>query len=262
MLNFDFKKSLGQNFLQDENIIDKIVRGANVDKDTLVIEIGPGAGALSKKIIPMCGYAVLYEIDTRLKDILAEVLEGNTNYEIIFNDILEQDVARDIRKFSYKKVYVVANLPYYITTPIITKLLKEIAPERIVVMIQEEVADRLCASVGSREYGMITVMLGSRYDIKKLFRVGRNCFKPVPNVDSAVISLDKHNRYVINNEEVFDRLIKDAFQFKRKNLRNNLVGYDLQKVERVLTLHGYNLSDRAELIPISVFVEIANVLCA
>jgi len=260
MINFDFKKSLGQNFLHDENIIDKIVKYAEIDKDTLVIEIGPGAGALSKKIIPLSGCTVLYEIDTRLKDILNDVLKGNDNYEIIFNDVLKQDIADDIGKYNYRKIYVVANLPYYITTPIITKVIDEITPDRIVIMIQEEVADRLCALVGNKEYGMITVALGAQYDVKKLFKVGRNCFKPAPNVDSAVISLDKHNRYEITNNVIFDKLIKDAFKFKRKNLKNNLKSYDLVKIEDILIKNNFSLSDRAEVIPISVFVDIANML--
>ena len=260
MINFEFKKSLGQNFLFDENIIDKIVKSSDIDKDTLLIEVGPGAGALSKKTIPLSGYTILYEIDTRLREILNDVLSDFTNYEIIFNDVLKQDIKKDISRFNYKKVSVVANLPYYITTPIITKIIEEISPDKIVIMIQEEVADRLSAVVGTRDYGMITVALGAKYDIKKLFRVSRNCFKPAPNVDSAVISLDKHSRYKINNEDLFDKLIKDAFKFKRKNLRNNLSGYDLDKINRVMNKYGYSLSDRAEVIPVSLFIEIANML--
>ena len=258
MNNFDFKKSLGQNFIKDDNIIDKIVKYSEVDEDTLVIEIGPGAGSLSKKIIPLCGHAILYEIDTRLKDILGEVLKNEDNYEIIFNDFLKQDVSKDIEKYNYKKIYVIANLPYYITTPIITKLTKEIYPDKIVIMIQEEVADRLCAKVGSREYGMISVLLGAKYKINKLFRVSRNCFVPVPNVDSAVICLEKNDDKIIINNDIFEKLLKDAFQFKRKNLKNNLHRYDLNKIDMILSKFGYNLSNRAEDIPIDVFVEIAN----
>ena len=258
MKNFDYKKSLGQNFLNDENIIDKIVKYSEIDNDTLVIEIGPGAGALSKKTIPLSGYTILYEIDTRLKDILSNVLDNYDNYEIIFNDVLKQNIKEDISRFNYSKIYVVANLPYYITTPIISKVIDEINPDKIVVMIQEEVADRLCAFVGSRDYAMITVALGCQYDIKKLFKVSRNCFTPSPNVDSAVISLDKHNKYNINDKKVFDKLIKDAFRFKRKNLRNNLKGYDLKKIEEILVKNNHSLNDRAEVIPISLFIELAN----
>ena len=258
MIDFDFKKSLGQNFLNDENIINKIVDNASIDKDTLVIEIGPGAGALSKKTIPLSGYTILYEIDTRLKDILSDELKEYNNYKIIFNDVLKQDIKDDIKNYDFKKIYVVANLPYYITTPIISKVINEINPDKIVIMIQEEVADRLCASCGNREYGMITVALGSKYNIKKLFKVSRNCFVPAPNVDSAVISLEKHSKYNIINEENFDRLIKDAFKFKRKNLKNNLKGYNLLYIEKILLENGFSLNDRAEVIPIEVFVDIAN----
>lgn len=258
MNDFEFKKSLGQNFIKDDNIIDKIVSNVDIDKDTLVIEIGPGAGSLSKKIIPLSGHTILYEIDTRLKDILNDVLKDNDNYEIIFNDFLLQDVSKDIEKYNYKKIYVVANLPYYITTPIITKLMKEISPDKIVIMIQEEVADRLCANFGSRDYGMITVLLSSVYNIKKLFKVSRNCFMPVPGVDSAVISLTKRDNNNFKDIELFEKFIKDAFQFKRKNLRNNLKGYDLDKIESILSRNNYSLSNRAEDIPTDVFIEITN----
>ena len=163
-----------------------------------------------------------------------------------------------IIKYNYKKIYVVANLPYYITTPIITKLTNELYPDKIVIMIQEEVANRLSASFGSREYGMISVLLGSKYEIKKLFKVSKNCFEPIPKVDSAVISLDKNDKLGDTNSILFERLIKDAFQFKRKNLKNNLKNYNLQVISNVLCKYDYSLNNRAEDIPINVFVDIAN----
>lgn len=258
MDKFEYKKSFGQNFMRDENIINKIIDSSGIDKNTLVIEIGPGAGSLSKKIIPLSGYSILYEIDTRLEGVLDKELSSNNNYKIIFNDFLKQDVYFDIKEYKYKKIYVVANLPYYITTPIITKLIDEIYPDKIIIMVQEEVADRLSAKNGNREYGMISVLLGSRYDIKKLFRVNRNCFYPVPNVDSAVISLSKHDKYNIKDMKKFERLIKDSFQYKRKNLRNNLKKYNLNIIDRILQENNYNLSNRAEEIPVYVYVEIAN----
>lgn len=258
MKNFEFKKSLGQNFISDENIVNKIVDRAIIDKDTLVIEIGPGAGSLSKKIVPLAGYAILYEIDKRLKEILERELAMYDNYKIIFNDFLLQDVKKDIEGYKYGKIYVVANLPYYITSPIIIKLLKEIYPDRIVIMVQEEVALRLSAKEGSRDYGMISCLLGSKYNITKLFKVNRGSFQPVPNVDSAVIMLDKHNDYVINDIDKYERLLKDAFQFKRKNLKNNLYNYDLVKIGEILNKYNLSLTNRAEEIPIKVFVEIVN----
>ena len=260
MDKFEFKKSLGQNFMKDENVMDKIVDSAKLDKDTLMIEIGPGAGSLSKKTVPLAGFSILYEIDTRLKDILESNLSEYDNKKIIFGDFLVQDVASDIALYNYKKVYIVANLPYYITTPIITKLMKEILPDKIIILIQEEVANRLSAKVGTKDYGMISVLLGSRYDIKKLFKVSRNCFVPVPNVDSAVISLEKHSRYDIKDINKFEKLIKDSFKYKRKNLRNNLKEYDLILIESILNKNNYSLSDRAEDISVEVYIEIANYL--
>ena len=120
--NFNFKKSLGQNFINDENIINKMVNSIDIDKNTLVIEIGPGAGILSKSILPKSKYSILYDIDTRLEDILDDTLKDYDNYKIIFNDFLKEDIKSEIVKYSYDKLYVVANLPYYITTPIIYKL--------------------------------------------------------------------------------------------------------------------------------------------
>ena len=257
MNDFEFKKSLGQNFIKDDNIVDKIVKYSEIDKDTLVIEIGPGAGSLSKKIVPLSGYAILYEIDTRLEIILNNLLKDNDNYEIIFGDFLEQDIANIKSTYKYKKIYVVANLPYYITTPIITKLTNELYPDKILVMVQDEVADRLSANIGSRDYGMISVLLGSRYAIKKLFKVSRKSFMPEPNVDSAVICLNRNDK--LGNVDIFkfERLIKDAFQFKRKNLRNNLKEYDLTIINAVLSKNNKSLNDRAENITVDEFIEIA-----
>ena len=256
MNNFGYKKSLGQNFIKDENITDKIVKYSEVDKDTLVIEIGPGAGSLSKKIVPLSGYSILYEIDERLKPYLNDVLGSFDNYEVIFGDFLVQQINNLSQLDKYKKVYVIANLPYYITTPILVKLTNELYPDKILVMVQEEVANRLSATDGHREYGMISVLLGSRYKIKKLFTVSRNCFIPQPNVDSAVISFDKCDLLGDVSYEKFSNFIKQAFKFKRKNLKNNLNGYNVDMINEILINNGYNISNRAEDIPIEVFIEI------
>ena len=256
MENFKYKKSFGQNFIKDDNIIRKIVNYSEIDKDTVVLEIGPGAGSLSKQIVPLAYYAVLYEIDTRLKETLNNVLAKNNNYEIVFGDFLEQNISDLRNKYIGKKIYVVANLPYYITTPIITKLLDEIYPDKIIIMVQKEVATRLSSTFGSRDYGMISVLLGSRYNVVKLFDVSRKCFIPEPNVDSAVIKLEKVDKLGNVDKEKFEKLIKSAFQFKRKNLRNNLKAYDLNAIENVLKKYNYSLMNRAEDIPIDLFIEI------
>ena len=248
MERFEFKKSLGQNFIKDENIVNKIVSSASIDKDTLVIEIGPGAGWLSKKIIPLSKNTILYEIDTRLRDIL--------NRELV----LKEDISSDISKYNFKKLYVVANIPYYITSPILKKLMFEVYPDKIIIMVQDEVASRLAAMPGSRDYGLMTVLFNSRYNIKKLFKVGKNSFVPIPKVDSAVVEMVKENKYEIKDDDVFDKLISDAFQYKRKTIKNNLKGYDLNKLSLILDKYGYSLSDRAESIPVNIFIEMANVL--
>ena len=258
MDKFEFKKSLGQNFLKDDNILLKIVNNSEIDKDTLVIEIGPGAGALSKKIIPICGYAILYEIDTRLEDILNGELKGNDNYEIIFGDFLKQDINGIREKYKFDKIYVVANLPYYITTAIITKLLKELYPEKIIIMIQDEVADRLSAKCGSRDYAMITALIGAKYNIRKLFKVSRNCFVPMPNVDSAVIEMTKNDKLGVISYDKYEQLLKKIFQFKRKSIKNNLKEYDLNIIDDILNKYGYSLQSRAEDLPVEVFIQICN----
>ncbi len=259
--NFNFKKSLGQNFINDENIINKMINSIDIDKDTLVIEIGPGAGILSKSIIPKSKYSILYEIDTRLEDILDDTLKDYDNYKIIFNDFLKENIKSEITKYSYNKLYVVANLPYYITTPIIYKLTSEIEPDKILIMIQKEVADRLCASVNGKDYGYITAYLNYFYNIKKVFDVSRNNFTPKPNVDSSVIILSKRvSNIKVKDVKYLDEFLKNCFKFKRKNLRNNLKDYDLNKINNILNKYGYDLSSRAENISIDIFVEIVNAL--
>lgn len=262
MNNFEFKKSFGQNFLKDNNITEGIASSVDYKENNLVIEIGPGAGALTKKLLKKVDKAILYEIDTRLEEILNNELQEFDNYELIFGDFLERNVKKDLEKYSYDNLYVVANLPYYVTTPIISKIIEDDIPaEEIVIMIQKEVADRLSASVGNKEYGQLTVFLNYFFDIKKVFNVSRNCFVPKPNVDSAVIKMTrKESRERLLDINHFSKLVKDSFRFKRKTIKNNLDGYDLDKVNNVLNKYGFDISDRSEMIPYYVFVEISNEL--
>ena len=188
--NFDFRKSLGQNFLIDDNIVDNIANAIDYKENNMVIEIGPGSGNLTKKLLKKADFVLLYEIDTRLKKILSrELLEFN-NYDIIWDDFLYRDVKEDLKKYNYKNIYIVANLPYYITTPIVSKFVMETIPaNEIVIMIQKEVAERLSAPVGTKEYGQITVLLNYHFNIEKIIDVDRKAFYPTPNVDSAVIKM-------------------------------------------------------------------------
>lgn len=262
MENFKFKKAYGQNFLNDYNIITNIVKGANIKENSLVIEVGPGSGVLTRQLASVAKNVLCYEIDERLEEILDENLVGYNNIEIIYDDFMKRNLKEDIKHFSYENIYVVANLPYYITTPIIEKLIMEnIEFDSITIMIQKEVGERFCAKPGSRDYSSITVFLNYYYNLEKLFVVSRNCFTPKPNVDSIVISLkSKKNKLYLKDEEAFFKLIRDSFRFKRKNLRNNLKNYDLLKIEKVLNKYGYDLTIRAEELALEVFVEMANAL--
>lgn len=165
--NFNFRKSLGQNFLNDDNIINKIVSSLPIDKNTLVIEIGPGSGVLTSKLAYVAGNVLAYEIDTRLESVLRNNLCSFDNVDIKFQDFLKADVVKDIKEYNYRKLYVVANLPYYITTPIINKLITDVIDvSYIVVMIQKEVADRFCAVPGNKDYNSLTVYLNYHLRLK------------------------------------------------------------------------------------------------
>ena len=259
---FSFKKKFGQNFIVDENTIDSIINKANIDSDTLVIEIGPGAGALTYKLSKVAKNVLCYEIDTTLENILKSNLGDASNVDIIFDDFLKRDVKKDIAKYDYKKIYVVANLPYYVTTPIIVKLIEDdLNVSRIVVMVQKEVGDRFKANVGGKEYNSLSIFLNYYYDIKKVMDVSRNVFMPMPNVDSIVLSFDKKDEtYHLEDKDVFFKLVRDSFKQKRKTIKNNLRDYNLDVIERVLKENNLDLSTRAEDIEIKVFVDIANEL--
>jgi len=260
--DFSFKKKFGQNFIVDYNVINSIISKSLIDKDTLVIEVGPGAGSLTYMLCKYAKNVLCYEIDDTLKDILSNNLSEYDNYEVIFCDFLKRNVSDDLKKYSYKKVYLIANLPYYITTPIIMKIIDDkIDIDKIVIMVQKEVGDRFKAKPNSRDYNSLSVFLKFYYDVKKLLDVSRNVFMPVPNVDSIVVELDrKKNLAELKNEELFFNLVRDSFKQKRKNLRNNLKNYDLNKVESVLKKHNMDLSFRAEQLDIDIFIEISNEL--
>ena len=255
----DFKKKYGQNFIKDPGIIKKIVSSTNITKDDLVIEVGPGSGVLTKELSKVAKSVLCYEIDNSLEDVLSVNLSDCNNVEIIFEDFLKRDVSKDIEKFEYNDLYVVANIPYYITTDIIKRIIgSNINPKELVLMIQKEVGDRYTSSPGCREYSSITVLLNYHFNIKKLFNVGRKNFVPEPKVDSVVISLKRRDNKEQVNEEKFNKIIRDSFKFKRKSIKNNLKGYDLNTVEEILKKHNKTLLDRAETFPLEVFIDLAN----
>lgn len=257
---FKFKKNFGQNFIIDKNIIDNIILKSEIDKDTMVIEIGPGAGSLTTALAKYAKNVLCYEIDKTLEPILKENLKECNNVDIVFQDFLECNANDKIKEYSYSKLYVVANLPYYITTPIITKLIEDkIDVDKIVVMVQKEVGDRFKANPGSKDYSSLSIFLKYYFEVNKILDVSRNVFIPKPNVDSIVVEfVKKKDKVNVNNEELFFKLVRDSFTQKRKTLRNNLKGYNLAKIEEVLKKYNMNLTIRAEQVSIEIFADIAN----
>lgn len=264
MSEFTFKKKYGQNFLQNRNIIKKIASVATVSPNSLIIEVGPGSGNLTVPLAELYkdSNILAYEVDNSLEDILFSKIKNYGNVKVLFNDFLKSDIVNDVKKYSYSNLYFISNVPYYITTPILFKLIdSNLVFEKIVVMVQKEVGDRFCSSVSKKEYGALTVILNYYFNIKKEFIVDRNQFYPRPNVDSVVVSFtNRKNKEKLINRELFLKLVHDSFQFKRKTLRNNLKKYNLDKISLVLNKYGYDLHVRAEALSYKVFVDISNSL--
>ena len=257
-----FKKKFGQNFLKDNNIVKKIVKCASIEDDSLVIEVGPGGAIMTKELASVAKNVLAYEIDSDLHDELSKRLDGIDNVDVIFQDFLTADLICDVSKYKYNKLYFVSNVPYYITTPILMKLIESgLHFEKIVMMVQKEVGDRFSTNSGTKEYGSITVLLNYFYNVKKEFFVSRKQFVPEPNVDSVIISFsEKKDKLIVNDFKFFEKLVRDSFQYKRKTLRNNLKSYNLDKVEKVLSDYNLDLTVRAEMLDVEIFVSIANEL--
>ena len=255
-MKFDYKKSLGQNFLKDKNIIKKIADSINPTEEDLIIEIGPGAGALTKELVKKKSEVICFEIDTRLKEILEQI--NSEKLTIIYKDFLSIKINEYINQNKYKNLYFVGNLPYYITTAIINKIVKESNPYEITIMVQKEVADRFSAKPGTKDYSSISIFLQYNFDIERVCNVGKTCFEPVPKVDSSVIKFKRNKKISANDEEKFYKLIKDSFTQKRKNLKNNLKGYDLNKIQMILKKYDKDLTARAEQLSIEEFIDISN----
>ena len=254
-MKFDYNKSLGQNFLKDNNIINRISDSINPNNNDLIIEIGPGAGALTKELVKKGSDVICFEIDKRLESVLNEI--DTNNLKVIFEDFLKVDLKKYIDK-KYERLFFVGNLPYYITTAIINKIVEETNSYEITIMIQKEVALRFMANPHTRDYSSISVFLQYNFDIEKVCNVSKNCFEPIPKVDSMVIKLKRNKKYKSTNEELLYKLIKDSFKQKRKNLKNNLGNYDLNKIELLLKERNKTLSCRAEELSVEDFVYLSN----
>lgn len=258
------KKGFGQNFLVDSAVLEKIVEAGDVTKEDTVIEIGPGLGNLTEYLLEKAGKVIAFEIDTDMVEILKDRFGHQENFELVNKDIMEVD----LKEYMKNSVKVIANLPYYITTPILFKLLeyKESITD-IVIMVQREVAERILATPKGKEYGVLTVNTGYVSDAELVTIVPNTSFIPAPNVTSAVvklkINLDKAKE--LKDEEVFKKLVKAAFSARRKKAINSVMNANVfsitkEKLTEYIVSLGFSENARAEEIPIEKYIELANIL--
>ena len=264
---FTFKKSLGQNFLINPDVCPAMADAA-CDKDTGVIEIGPGIGVLTAELSARAKRVIAIELDERLKKILPVTLSDCENVEVIYGDVLKTDLKALIaEKFSdCKRVAVCANLPYYITSPIVMNLLESKLPiDSITVMVQKEAAERLCAKVGTRQAGAVSVAVSYYAEPEILFGVDKGSFMPPPKVDSAVIQLHirENPPVAVNDESKFFRLVKACFAQRRKTLVNtvsNTLGMDKESIKNALAKLGLSETVRGERLTLEELAELSNLI--
>ena len=263
--NFKFSKSLGQNFLIDTNVIDRILEGARVKEGDYVIEVGPGIGTLTKEMGRSAEKVVAIEIDKTLIPILEETLEDFPNIEVINQDILKVNVQELVKeKLNGGPVKLVANLPYYITTPIVMKFLEEDIPVTdIVVMVQKEVADRMNAKPNTKDYGALSVAVQYYCDTEIVAKAPRHMFMPQPNVDSTVIGLHVREEqiYHVDNEDIFFKTVKASFGQRRKTLLNSLGGLGFlrkDQIKEALKEAKKKKKRRGETLSIEEFASLSN----
>lgn len=257
---FSFSKGFGQNFLTDKNILEKIVQTSGVDKDYGVIEIGPGFGVLTKFLLEKAKKVVSIEIDKRLEDVLNYTLSEYNNFEFILCDALKIDFNNLIKeKFDTKKIILVANLPYYVTTAIITKILESnLDLESITIMVQKEVAQRLVADEKSKDNSSISLFVKYYADANIAFNVSRNVFIPSPNVDSSVVYM-KLKKERFEYEKTMFKLIKNGFENRRKTILNSFckANIDKEKIIQALEILNIDKRKRAEKLSLKDFQNIA-----
>lgn len=256
------KKNFGQNFLISKSILEKIIKEANLSKDDYVIEIGPGLGSLTEFLCLNAKKVLCYEIDEKMVEILDKTLEAYDNKKIILGDFLKQNVEKDIEEYfgNDAKIKVIANLPYYITTPIMFRLLEIDNIVEEIFMVQKEMGDRFTGEVNTKDYNALSVFVKYHTETKKAFIVGKNNFFPTPNVDSVILhSFIQKKDYGLNNEANFLKFVRNAFVQRRKTFVNNISNaYQKSKaeIEDVLVEMGYDKSIRSETLKLEEFVNI------
>lgn len=258
---FRFSKSLGQNFLIDDSVLEDIVYGAEVCEEDLVIEIGPGVGTLTKELLKKAKEVCAIELDSDLVPILQEELKGFDNFKLVHKDALKVDFNDIIRE--EKSVKVVANLPYYVTTPIITKLLNEgYNFKSITIMIQKEVAERMAAKPSCKDYGALTLLVQYHCDVEIVRKVAPSSFIPQPKVDSIVIKMNKLPEKRVNpkDEKLFFSVIRESFNMRRKTLWNALknLKVDSEEMKKAFENTGIDPMRRGETLSIEEFCNLSN----
>lgn len=268
--NIKANKRFGQNFLIDDSVLEGIVENANISKNDLVIEIGPGLGNLTEYILERAGFTVLVEIDKNMIEILNDRFQNSDKFVLLNEDILKVSLDKYIlklkeeRNINFEKVKVVANLPYYITTPILFKLLQEEESiDEIMVMVQKEVADRMVANPETKDYGILTLMIDYLSDADIKIIVPNDSFIPAPNVTSAVISLKKSRKYTVKNEKILFDLIHASFAKRRKKMINSLEmsnfnGLNKKQIEEIFKICDIDFNTRAEELKIEKYIQIAD----
>lgn len=259
---FSFKKQFGQNFITDKNLLSSIVALSGVDEGDTVLEIGCGAGTLTRALAEKAKRVIAFDVDKSLQPVLAQSLSGLENVEVVFRDFLKTDLDElESQTGDYK---VVANLPYYVTTPMIMKIVEEGKRcKGLCVMVQEEVAERLCANAGTAEYGAITAMIAPKAECRIVKRVPRTLFFPRPNVDSAVVKFTFAERLQIKDQTKYKKVVQAAFSSRRKTLENNLVNcFKLTRpdAQKILTECGIDLKARGETLSFEQFALLAEKL--
>ena len=260
--NFNFSKKFGQNFIFDTNLLTSIVSSANLDRTAEVLEIGTGAGTLTNIIANSVKRVCTYEIDSALQEYLTDKFANVSNVELNFVDIMQVQTSDIDNKFP-NGYHIVANLPYYITTPIIFKFLEESKNLlSLTIMVQQEVADRLVAKANTEDYGAITASIDCIGTAKIIKKINRKMFTPAPNVDSAIVQITlEPNKYDIKDIKVLRQVIKSAFAMRRKTLANNLkqsFGFNQDKINELLTSISKPLTIRGEALSSADFVALAN----
>ena len=267
--SFAFQKKFGQNFLIDANVLERIISDSGITKDDLVVEIGPGIGTMTQYLCEAAREVVVIEIDETLIPILNYTLSDYDNVEIINDDALKVDIEKIAReKNDGKPIKVVANLPYYITTPIIMSLLEGDVPiESITIMVQKEVAERMQTGPGSKEYGALSLAVQYYADAHILMNVPANCFMPRPKVDSSVIKLDiyKEKQIKVSDEEMMFKIIRASFNQRRKTLVNGLknasnLPYTKDEIEDAIEKLGEDLRVRGETLKLEKFARLTDIL--